>query len=309
MPNQIHIPVLKQQLIDILNIKPNGIYVDCTAGFGGHSQLIAQKLNSQGKLICIDQDINAINHLKKLFNSYSNVLIVKDNFKNLDEILKDKKVDGIILDIGVSSLMFDDKSRGFSYHENGKLDMRMDLNQELTAYQVINKYSQDQLVKMFEEYGEINDSWNVVQAIIKQRMIKPIETTLELVDIIKQNIKKSQLFEKKHPARLYFQALRIEVNDELNVLKKVLVESLKHLNKHARLAIITFHSLEDRIVKQIFSKLTSSKDKYEKNIPLYEINQPQYKLLTKKAITANDQELIDNHRSRSAKLRAIEKIS
>ncbi|GHU52713.1 ribosomal RNA small subunit methyltransferase H [Bacilli bacterium] len=303
-PNS-HQPVLLKESIELLNIKPNGIYVDGTAGRGGHSQAILDKLNLNGKLICIDTDQDAIDSLEKKFRNKNNVIIVKGNFTEIDEIVKTNKinkVDGILLDIGVSSPMFDDILRGFSYHNSSKLDMRMDQTQKLDAHYIVNNYSIEQLINVFKKYGEIANPYNVAKKIIEQRIIKPINATDELVNIIKTSIPSKILFKEKHPAKQYFQALRIEVNDELNNLQKVIDHSANILNANGVLAIISFHSLEDRIVKQKFLNLTSIN--VPKEIPISNIT-TQFSLLTKKPITASDNELLDNLRSRSAKLRAV----
>lgn len=301
---RIHVPVLARELIDNLQVNPSGNYVDCTAGFGGHSSLIAQKL-STGTLTCIDQDINAINHLNKVFKSNAHVRVVKNNFTHLNEII-DKPVDGIIMDLGVSSLMFDDPQRGFSYRFTGPLDMRMDQSQELTAGYIVNNYSRAKLIEIFTKYGEVRNVNNVVNAIARYRDGKQIETTTELADIIADCFPGSQI--RKHPAKTYFQALRIEVNKELDVLTSALNQAVKLLKKNGRLAIITFHSLEDRIVKQFFKQITEAKDLYGKESPISKIIEPKFRLITKKPIEAQEDELNENRRSHSAKLRVIEKI-
>ena len=301
---RIHIPVLAKELLSNLQVKPNGTYVDCTAGFGGHSSLILSQLTT-GKLICIDQDDNAIAALNKLFISDKRVHINKDNFVNLDKIVNEP-VDGIIMDLGVSSLMFDDPKRGFSYKLEGPLDMRMDQKQDLTAAYIVNKYSRAQLIDIFNKYGEVRNAKAVVDAIARYRDTKEIETTLELADIIADCFPGSYI--RKHPAKTYFQALRIEVNKELDVLTSTLDKAIKLLKPKGRLAVITFHSLEDRIVKQLFKQLTEVKDLYGKESPISKLTKPQFKLITKKPITPSLQELQQNRRSHSAKLRIIEKI-
>ena len=301
---RIHIPVLAKELLSNLQVKPNGTYVDCTAGFGGHSSLIASKLN-KGTLICIDQDANAINYLKNLFLNNAHVHIYKDNFEHLDTIVS-QPVDGIIMDLGVSSLMFDDPTRGFSYKLEGPLDMRMNQNNTLTAADIVNKYSRADLIRIFTKYGEVKNVKAVVNAIGRYRDSKPIETTTELADIIADCFPGSMI--RKHPAKTYFQALRIEVNRELDVLTSVLNKAVKLLKHDGRLAIITFHSLEDRIVKNFFRDLTQVKDLYGKESPISKLTKPEFKLITKKPIGPSLLEIEQNRRSHSAKLRIIQKI-
>lgn len=301
--NSIHTPVLLNELINNLQIKPNGSYVDCTAGFGGHSNEIAKHL-IQGRLTCIDQDINAINHLKKLFRDNKNVVVVKNNFSNIDEIIS-SPVDGIIMDLGVSSLMFDDPQRGFSYSQEGPLDMRMDIDNQLTASEIVNKYSRTQLNDLFRKYADVNNPSKVVDAIIQYRSQQPITTTIQLSNIISDCYPGS--FIRKHPAKVYFQALRIEVNKELEVLTEALYKACNKLKPGGRLCVITFHSLEDRIVKKFFKEKTESKDLYDKNVPISKMTKPEFKLITKKPILPTSKEVTSNRRSRSAKLRVIEK--
>lgn len=300
----IHTPVLCKEAIDNLDIKPNGTYIDCTAGFGGHSSQILKRL-TKGKLIAIDQDVNAINHLKELFKDKPNVQIIQTNFSNLNEFVK-QPVDGILFDLGVSSLMFDDAKRGFSYKLDGPLDMRMNQTSQITAKQIINTYTRVQLIELFKKYGEeVNPTW-VVNNIIKYREVKPIETTIELAEIIGDSIKGSK--NRKHPAKTYFQALRIEVNKELDVLTQALSQAAKLLKPKGRIAVITFHSLEDRIVKNYFKELSEVKDEYGKDCPISKLTIPQFKLINKKPITPSIEEIKTNKRSHSAKLRIIEKV-
>jgi 16S rRNA (cytosine1402-N4)-methyltransferase len=255
--SNIHTPVLLEESIRFLNINANGTYVDCTAGRGGHAQNILAKLGSNGRLICLDNDQVAIDFLTTYFNHDARVKLIKTNFTNLGNVLKELKingVDGVLADLGVSSPMFDDASRGFSYHLDSKLDMRMDQTQKLNAHFVVNKYDAKQLTSIFKQYGEIANPRNVVNAILKYRKKNSIDTTLQLVDVIKGAVGKPTLFKKKHPARNYFQAIRIEVNNELDNLIKLLNTIPSTLNHGARVVIISFHSLEDRIVKQAFQK-------------------------------------------------------
>ncbi|MDR2461704.1 MAG: 16S rRNA (cytosine(1402)-N(4))-methyltransferase RsmH [Mycoplasmataceae bacterium] len=304
MVNFSHKPVMLNEAINLLNIKPNGVYVDCTAGRGGHSRVILEKLNNIGKLICIDNDLEACNYLKTMFTNDKRVTIFHTNFSCIEELLESlqiKKIDGALLDLGVSSPMLDDMQRGFSYHQEAILDMRMNLEQDLDAKYVLNNYSIDKLRKVFKEYGEINDCEKTIQLIIKSR---PIETTKQLVDLIKKSIPKYQLNSQKHPAKKFFQAIRIEVNDEINSLKKVLEVLPKLLNNDGRIVVISFHSLEDRIVKTSFASLIMSK--VPKEIPIANEYIP-YELLNKKPITPNEEELLANQRSHSAKMRGVKK--
>lgn len=302
--NNIHIPVLADELIANLAIKPEGTYVDCTAGFGGHSSLILNKLKT-GKLICLDQDPKAIAYLKEKFQANKNVEVIQTNFANIDEVIT-SKVDGIIFDLGVSSLMFDDPNRGFSYKLDGPIDMRMNPRNKLDARTIINTYTREQLIKMFKQYAEDKNPKNVVDAILNYRQSKPVETTKELSDIICGCFGDNKA--RKHPAKVYFQALRIEVNDELEVLKQALLKASDLLKKDGRLAVITFHSLEDRIVKNFFRQWSEIKDLYAKQVPIVKLTTPQFKLITKKPILPKKEEIDKNHRSHSAKLRIIQRL-
>jgi 16S rRNA (cytosine1402-N4)-methyltransferase len=309
MNNQfIHNSVLTNEIIQLLNVKPSGIYVDCTAGLGGHSEMVLSKLNSAGHLICIDQDREAIKILKSKFSQDKRVEIINDNFINIASILKKLNfttVDGILADLGVSSMMFDDPIRGFSYHHEGSLDMRMNQEQKLDAYFVINNYDEKQLIQVFKKYGEITRPQNVVKQIVSYRKNNQIKTTSQLVDIIKSAIHKTELYKHKHPATRYFQAIRIEVNNELNNLQLFLKDAINVLNKRGILLVISFHSLEDRIVKHYFRKLTISQVPKEVPIKDESIN---YQLITKKPITPSENEISQNNRSRSSKLRGLQRI-
>lgn len=299
-----HIPVLSLEMIEMLNIKANGTYVDCTAGRGGHSMLILKKIKN-GKLICIDCDHEAIEYLTNKFKNNKNVIVIRDNFSNIIDILKShdiQKVDGIIADLGVSSPMFDNLERGFSYHQRSEIDMRMDHNQKLDAKIILNTYSSKQLNTIFKEYGEIIRPDVVVNNIIKYREQQPIKYTDELVKIIKDSLPLKILQKSKHPAKQYFQALRIAVNDELNNLKKFITSIAGILNNDGKVAIITFHSLEDRIVKQGFNQLVVGKV-FPKEV-LINTSSP-YSLINKKPIIASEQELLMNNRAHSAKLRGL----
>ena len=303
-----HIPVLLNEVIAGLNIKPSGIYLDLTVGRGGHSCEILKRLTT-GKLIAVDQDEEAIIASNaRLKEIGSNFIIVRDNFSNLENILKDQgvsEVDGILMDLGVSSPQFDKGERGFSYKEDARLDMRMDQRQDLTAYQIVNTYSLEDLNQIFREYGEEKYSFSIAKNIIKARETAPIETTFQLVEIIKKSKPMKELKKVGHPAKQVFQALRIAVNDELNVLIKALKVALAHLAPNGRLAVITFHSGEDRIVKNIFKEAAVDVGNRIDG-PMIQ-KEKEFALINHKPITASEDELESNHRSASAKLRIIAK--
>ena len=301
-----HIPVLLNEVINGLDIKSSGTYVDLTVGRGGHSSEILSRLD-KGHLICVDQDEEAIvasqARLSKISNNFE---IVRSNFSHVEEILQDKgidEVDGILMDLGVSSPQFDKGERGFSYKEDARLDMRMDQRQDLTAYNIINTYSLEDLTKIFQIYGEEKYSFSIAKNIIKAREVAPIETTFQLVEIIKRSKPMKELKKVGHPAKQVFQALRIAVNDELNVLEKALKAALKHLKPGGRLAVITFHSGEDRIVKNYFKEAAISEGNRIDG-PMLE-KEKEFDLINRKPIVASEAELEMNHRSASAKLRII----
>lgn len=306
----MHYSVLLNEAIDSLNIDENGIYVDATLGYGGHSSLILSKLN-KGFLYSFDQDIDAINYsndrLSKISNSYE---IIKSNFVNLKEELKKKNIDkinGIIFDLGVSSPQLDEKDRGFSYHQDSRLDMRMDKDNPFSAYEVVNNYSKNDLIKIFRDYGEEKFAVSIANNILKYREKKNIETTLELVDIIKLSVPE-RVKREKNPAKKVFQAIRIEVNNELDVLSKALEDAISILKPGGRVVVITFHSLEDRIVKNVFKKY-SEVPKDLKMLPFVPLEyQPILKLINKDVILPSKKELEENRRSRSAKMRIAERI-
>lgn len=305
-----HISVLLNEAIDSLNIKPNGIYVDLTLGRGGHSKEILKRLPC-GRLIAFDKDEDAIEESTANLKDFDNITIIRDDFRNFKanlESLGIDKVDGILMDLGVSSPQFDEGDRGFSYKEDARLDMRMDQRQSLDAYKVVNTYSLQDLTRIFREYGEDKFSYMIAKRIVKEREISPIETTAQLVDIIKASKPPKELLKKGHPAKQIFQALRIEVNDELGALKIALKDALEMINVGGRVVVITFHSLEDRIVKNAFNEVA----KVEGNRHLVfalpkEEEQPKYHLVNNKVIIASDIEVENNPRSKSAKLRAIER--
>lgn len=311
MEESKHIPVLLNESIDGLDIKEDGIYVDCTMGGAGHSSEILNRLKEKGKLYCFDQDEYAINkgrnRLKEISNNFE---IINDNFVNLKNRLNELgvfEVDGFLYDLGVSSFQFDIRDRGFSYNSDALLDMRMNQNQVLSAYDVVNYYSFDELKKIFYSYGEEKFAPMIAKKIVQQREKKTIETTFELSEIIKQAIPAFARRTGGHPAKKTFQAIRIAVNDELNVFEKSLRDALTMLKPKGRIAVITFHSLEDRICKNVF------KEKVEINTPRglpikdSEIKR-DYHLINNKVITASADELETNNRAHSAKLRIIEKL-
>lgn len=306
----MHISVLLEEAITGLNLKENGIYVDATLGYAGHSSEILKRI-TRGCLFAFDQDVDAINFSqKKLSKIGNNFTIIKSNFVNMKEELEKRNinsVDGILFDLGVSSPQLDEDDRGFSYHHDAKLDMRMDKDNKLSAYDVVNEYSESDLIRIFYTFGEEKYSKSIARAIVKYRENKKIETTLELVDIIKSSIPEKAK-RKKHPARRIFQAIRIEVNHELDILEKSITDALSLLKPSGRVAVITFHSLEDKIVKNIFKEKTMI-DKMAKGLPnIPDEYLPDYKLVNNKAIEPTPEELENNPRSRSAKLRIIERI-
>lgn len=308
-----HISVMLDEAIDALKIKPNGIYVDGTLGRAGHSSEILKRLNKDGLLIAFDKDQEAIDKSQtKLSKIGSNFKLIHQGFENLASVLKElniDKIDGLLLDIGVSSPQFDDGERGFSYRYDARLDMRMDQSQSLDAHYIVNEYDEKNLAKIFYEYGEEKFAKKIAHAIVQARKKKPIDTTFELVDIIKQALPAKVLNKKGHPAKQVFQSLRIEVNNELGALKEVLYAGLDHLNVNGRIAVITFHSLEDRIVKRIFNEY-AKEDKVDKRLPMSEEERlgKAYRLVNRKVILASEEELANNKRAHSAKLRIIEKI-
>lgn len=305
-----HIPVLLNEVITNLNLKKDGIYVDLTLGRAGHSQEILKRI-PDGKLIAFDQDKQAIEESKPILdNVASNYHLVHDNFQNVMVDLRKlniDKVDGVLMDLGVSSPQFDDPTRGFSYNHDSELDMRMNQDSSLNARTIVNTYSLNELLRVFKEYGEDKYSYQIAKNIVKYRETKPINTTLELVDIIKKSKPAKELSKVGHPAKQIFQALRIEVNNEYEVLKDAIYQVLDLLKEGGRLLVITFQSGEDKIVKKIFKEKTVIEGN---RINDYVIpnNKLEYKLINKNVIIASKEELENNHRSKSAKLRIIERI-
>lgn len=303
-----HKSVLLLESIDMLNIKEDGVYVDATLGYGGHSLEILKR-NKKGFLFAFDQDSEAILYSKERLANFNNFKIIKSNFANMTECLSREnvsKVDGILFDIGVSSMQLDEDYRGFSYHHDAKLDMRMDTDSSFSAYNVVNEYDYSDLVRILRDYGEEKYASSIAKNIIKAREIKKIETTFELVDIIKQSM---PIREQRdgHPARKTFQAIRIEVNHELDVLKSALEQAIELLNVGGRISVITFHSLEDRIVKNTFKKYSEVDSKFAKLPYIPDEYQPKVKVISK-GITPSKEELDINNRARSARLRVVEKI-
>ena len=295
----------------MLNVTPGKVYIDATLGRGGHSSEILKRLKGDGLLLSFDRDDSAIkNSFPTLKAINSNFKLIHANFSELkNELLKQNinHVDGIIFDLGVSSPQLDDGNRGFSYNYDARLDMRMDKNQKLDAYYVVNNYSKERLIEIFYKYGEEPFSKKIAENIIKKRKISPIETTFQLVEIIKQSLPEFRKKQKGHTDKQVFQAIRIEVNNELEELKSALVQALDLLNKNATLSVITFHSLEDRIVKQIFNEKTKQIST-PKN--LVDLNQKEieFVLVNKKPILASQEEIENNNRAHSAKLRGIRRI-
>ena len=305
-----HVSVLLKESVDALNLKEDSVIVDCTLGYAGHSSYILKRIK-RGALFAFDQDSEAIRHsTDRLSKIGTNFTIIKSNFINLKEELNNRgvtQVDGILFDLGVSSPQLDDASRGFSYHEDAKLDMRMNQENPLSAYEVVNNYTKEELTKIFYKYGESKFSRNIAKKIVEYRSKKNIETTLELVEIIKSAV--PMKFRKdKHPARQIFQAIRIEVNHELDVLEPALGQALSLIKVGGRVAVITFHSLEDRIVKNYFKEKCKIDEKVKglPNIPDEYL--PDFKSVVQKAILPSEEELQQNKRSRSAKLRVIERV-
>ncbi len=306
-----HYSVMLKETVDGLNVKENGIYVDCTLGGAGHSTEILKRLNGTGRLIGIDQDADALKAAKERLKDFDNVTYVHSNFENIKEILKNEgidKVDGILADLGVSSYQFDTPERGFSYRFDAPLDMRMNKESELSAYEIVNEYSEDKLFKVIRDYGEEKFAKNIAKHICQRRSEAPIKTTFELNDIIKVAIPAKMREKGGHPSKRTFQAIRIECNRELEVLENTLDDMIECLNDQGRLCIITFHSLEDRAVKNNF-KTNENPCICPPNFPVCTCGRkPKGKVITRKPITASEEELEENSRSQSAKLRIFEKI-
>ena len=306
-----HVTVLLNEAVEGLNVKSDGIYVDCTLGGAGHSSLILKQLTT-GHLYCFDQDENAIQAARQRLETIGNQFtIIQSNFKNIKAELNQRgveHVDGILFDLGVSSPQFDNAERGFSYNYDARLDMRMDQSSSLDAHEIVNHYSYEQLVEILYKYADEKFAKQIARRIEKEREIQPIDTTFQLVEIVKSAIPAYARRKGGHPAKRTFQALRIAVNDELNVCDIALKDALDLLNINGRIAVITFHSLEDKICKYTFNEVSKLKD-VPKGLPVIpEEMQPKFKLINKKPIIATEEELNENHRSHSAKLRVIERV-
>ena len=306
-----HVTVLLNEAVEGLNVKSDGIYVDCTLGGAGHSSLILKQLTT-GHLYCFDQDENAIQAARQRLETIGNQFtIIQSNFKNIKAELNQRgveHVDGILFDLGVSSPQFDNAERGFSYNYDARLDMRMDQSSSLDAHEIVNHYSYEQLVEILYKYADEKFAKQIARRIEKEREIQPIDTTFQLVEIVKSAIPAYARRKGGHPAKRTIQALRIAVNDELNVFDIALKDALDLLNINGRIAVITFHSLEDKICKYTFNEVSKLKD-VPKGLPVIpEGMQPKFKLINKKPIIATEEELNENHRSHSAKLRVIERV-
>ena len=302
----MHESVLLKESIDNLNLKENSIIVDCTLGYGGHSSEILKRI-PKGYLYAFDQDEEAITYAKERLNAIAqNYEIIHTNFVNLKEEMEKRNVnpDGILFDLGVSSPQLDEAERGFSYHKDARLDMRMNQEQKLSAYEVVNNYSYENLKEILLKYGEEKYAGSIAKGIINKRNSKPIETTLELAEIVKESVPEKYR-NKSHPARKTFQAIRIEVNDELNVFEKALKEALEIIKPGGRICVITFHSLEDKICKKIFNESSSLPPELKKLPIVPKEYEPKYKLIA--SISPTDTEINQNKRSRSSHLRVIER--
>lgn len=310
-----HITVLLDEAVKGLNIKPDGIYVDCTLGGAGHSQLIANQLGEEGHLFAFDQDEKAIVEANKTLEKHleaGRVTLIQDNFRNLKDTLTRlgiDEVDGVLYDLGVSSPQLDEAERGFSYQQDAPLDMRMNRHQELSAYTVVNEWPFADLVRIFNRYGEEKFAKQIARRIEQAREVQPIETTFELVDLIKEGIPAATRRTGGHPAKRVFQAIRIAVNDELGALEDSLDQALDLLSVGGRVSAISFHSLEDRMIKSMFKERTATKE-VPIDLPLLpdQLEKPKYKIVTRKPILPSEEELEYNRRARSAKLRVIERL-
>lgn len=306
-----HYSVMLNECIENLAIKLNGVYVDCTAGGGGHSFEIAKRLASEGRLIAIDKDIDAISECKRRLKEFQNCTLVHNDFHNYKQILEElniQKVDGILIDLGVSSFQIDTAERGFSYRFDAPLDMRMDTEQRISAYDVVNNYTQEDLTRIFYEYGDEKFAKPIAKKIVEYRQTKPIETTLELVSVVESVLPAKVRFKQGHSCKKVFQAIRIEVNNEINGLQEVVTDMCKSLNVGGRMCVLTFHSLEDRIIKETFKELNTD-CVCPKGLPVCVCNHKRIcNLVNKKPIIATERELEENSRSQSAKLRVVERV-
>ena len=305
-----HVSVMLNETIDYLNIKEDGVYVDCTLGGAGHALYLLNQLNDEGRLIAIDQDLTALENAKVVLKEHLHkVTFVHSNFRELTNILKDlniEKVDGIYYDLGVSSPQLDVPERGFSYHHDAKLDMRMDQTQSLSAFEVVNEWSYEALVKIFYRYAEEKFSKQIARRIEANREQHPIETTLQLVDVIKEGIPAKARRKGGHPAKRVFQAIRIAVNDELSAFEDSIEQAIESVNINGRISVITFHSLEDRLCKQIFQEYEKGPEVPRGIRIIPEGYSPRLIRVNRKPITATEEDLDENNRARSAKLRVAE---
>lgn len=309
-----HVTVLLNEAVENLKVKPDGVYVDCTLGGGGHTRKILSQLNENGRLFSFDQDQTAIEYNQKALDNHlqsGKLTLVKDNFRNIKKRLNElgvSKIDGAVYDLGVSSPQFDVAQRGFSYKLEAPLDMRMDQGQSLTAKQIVNEWSFNDLVRIFSRYGEEKFAKSIARKIEKQRQFQPIQTTTELVEVVKAGIPARARRTGGHPAKRIFQALRIAVNDELGALETSLEQVLEMLNTNGRVSVITFQSLEDRLVKSMFKEKTSLPD-LPQGLPVIPRGmEVDYRLINRKPILPTKSEIETNHRAHSAKLRVIERI-
>ncbi|AMY05035.1 16S rRNA (cytosine(1402)-N(4))-methyltransferase [Staphylococcus condimenti] len=305
-----HVSVMLKETIDELNVKKDGVYVDCTLGGAGHALYLLNQLDENGHLIAIDQDLTAIENAKEVLKDHlDQVTFVHSNFRQINQILDDldiDKVDGIYYDLGVSSPQLDVPERGFSYHQDARLDMRMDQTQDLSAFEVVNEWPYEDLVRIFYRYGEEKFSKQIARRIEKTRENEPIETTLQLVDIIKEGIPAKARRKGGHPAKRVFQAIRIAVNDELKAFEDSLEQAIERVKVHGRISVITFHSLEDRLCKQIFQEYEKGPE-VPRGLPIIpEEYTPKLKRVNRKPISASEEDLAENNRARSAKLRVAE---
>jgi 16S rRNA (cytosine1402-N4)-methyltransferase len=308
----VHETVLLHEAVDGLEIKPDGTYVDCTLGGAGHSRLIAERLGPSGTLVGLDQDPSALDHARRrLEQAACRVHLVRTNFRHVGQVARDLElgsVDGILFDLGVSSPQLDQAERGFSYHQDAPLDMRMDPRQEWSAFHVVNEWPEEELARILHEYGEEKFSRRIAGEIVKERKKRTIKTTLELVDIIKRAIPAPARRTGPHPARRSFQAIRIAVNDELNAFRDALIQAVELLRPQGRICVITFHSLEDRICKQFFQKQAEA-CVCPPQFPVCVCGKrPILRVVTRKPVLPSDEEIERNPRARSAKLRIAEKM-
>lgn len=307
-----HVTVMKEEAVAGLRVQPNGVYVDCTLGGAGHSEKIAAQLSDEGRLIAIDQDDWALENARLRLGSYGQkVILVKSNFRRIAQVVQEAghpQVDGVLFDLGVSSPQLDEGERGFSYHADAPLDMRMDTSQELTAKHVVNEWDEKELAHIIYQYGEEKFSRQIAREIVKARQTQPIETTGELVELIKKGIPAPARRTGGHPAKRTFQAIRIAVNDELNAFKEALHDAIRILRPGGRVSVITFHSLEDRICKQVFQEYSGGCTCPPDFPQCVCGNQPTIRIENRKPILPGELELSENNRSRSAKLRIAEKL-